>query len=157
MSRPLRLVPLAVLLLPLLAASPAAASERRCGWIHNPTPANWWLIDRDGNWGIASQGEERTADMDRIPDLTTRDWVRTNGWYGYGFRIQPYRRADGSTGRLARHGGSMDGFLSNLHRYLDDDLTVIVLGNLRPFEVRGITRQVKQLALDMPAQSDAGE
>lgn len=80
-----------------------------------------------------------------------------DGWYGYGFRIQPYRRADGSTGRLARHGGSMDGFLSNLHRYLDDDLTVIVLGNLRPFEVRGITRQVKLLALDMPAESDAGE
>lgn len=78
-----------------------------------------------------------------------------DGWYGYGFRIQPYRRADGSTGRLVRHGGSMDGFLSNLHRYLDDDLTVIVLGNQRPFDVRGITRRVKQLALDMPV--DAGK
>lgn len=78
------LIPLAVLLLPLLAASPAMASERRCGWIHNPTPANWWLIDRDGRWDIAFQGEARTPGMDRIPDLTTRDWVRTNGWYGYG-------------------------------------------------------------------------
>lgn len=74
-----------------------------------------------------------------------------DGWYGYGFRIQPYRRPDGSSGRLVRHGGSMDGFLSNLHRYLDDDLTVIVLGNQRPLEVRDITRRVKELALGMPA------
>jgi CubicO group peptidase (beta-lactamase class C family) len=80
-----------------------------------------------------------------------------DGWYGYGFRIQPYRRADGSTGRLVRHGGSMDGFLSNLHRYLDDDLTVIVLGNQRPFDVRGITRRLKQLALGMPVTVDKGE
>jgi CubicO group peptidase (beta-lactamase class C family) len=80
-----------------------------------------------------------------------------DGWYGYGFRIQPYRRADGSTGRLVRHGGSMDGFLSNLHRYLDDELTVIVLGNQRPFEVRGITRRLKQFALGMPVTVDKGE
>jgi CubicO group peptidase (beta-lactamase class C family) len=80
-----------------------------------------------------------------------------DGWYGYGFRIQPYRRADGSTGRLVRHGGSMDGFLSNLHRYLDDDLTVIVLGNQRPFEVRDITRRLKQFALGMPVTVDKGE
>lgn len=80
-----------------------------------------------------------------------------DGWYGYGFRIQPYRRADGSTGRLVRHGGSMNGFLSNLHRYLDDELIVIVLGNQRPFDVRVITRRVKQLALGMPATADKGE
>lgn len=77
-----------------------------------------------------------------------------DGWYGYGFRIQPYLRADGSRGRLVRHGGSMDGFLSNLHRYLDDDLTVIVLGNQRPFEVRAITRQLKALALGMTPAGD---
>ncbi|MGL5194038.1 MAG: DUF4087 domain-containing protein, partial [Chroococcales cyanobacterium] len=22
---------------------PATATELRCGWLHNPTPANWWL------------------------------------------------------------------------------------------------------------------
>lgn len=74
-----------------------------------------------------------------------------DGWYGYGFRIQPYLRPGGSSGRLVRHGGSMDGFLSNLHRYLDDDLTVIVLGNQRPFDVREVTRRTKELALGMPA------
>lgn len=82
-----------------------------------------------------------------------------DGWYGYGFRIQPYLRPDGSRGRLVRHGGSMDGFLSNLHRYLDDDLTVIVLGNQRPLEVRDITRRIKELTLRMPAATsdDAAE
>ena len=59
------------------------------------------------------------------------------------------------TGTLVRHGGSMDGFLSNLHRYLDDDLTVIVLGNQRPFDIRALTRQLKTLALDMPEAGEA--
>ncbi len=81
----------------------------------------------------------------------------TDGWYGYGFRIQPYLRPDGSSGRLVRHGGSMDGFLSNLHRYLDDDLTVIVLGNQRPLDVREITQQIKTRALGMPTDGDSGE
>ena len=24
-----------------------AAPERRCGWLANPSPANWWLLDRE--------------------------------------------------------------------------------------------------------------
>lgn len=78
-----------------------------------------------------------------------------DGFYGYGFRIQPYGRAGGGTGTLVRHGGSMDGFLSNVHRYLDDDLTVIVLGNQRPFDIRALTRRLKALALDMPEAGEA--
>jgi hypothetical protein len=78
-----RSIALLVVLPAILAAAPAAA-ERRCGWIHNPTPANWWLVDREARWDIAFQGEPRPPGMDEIPDLTTRDWVRTNGWYGYG-------------------------------------------------------------------------
>lgn len=80
MPRLARLMPLAVLLL----AAPAAAQERRCGWIHNPTPGNWWIEDRDGRWDIAFQGENRPPGMDAIPDLTAGEWQRTNGWYGYG-------------------------------------------------------------------------
>lgn len=73
-----------LVLIAVLAACPALAQERRCGWIHNPTPANWWLVDRDGRWDIMSQGGPRPAGMDNIPDLTERHWVRTNGYYGYG-------------------------------------------------------------------------
>lgn len=69
----------------LLFAYPAQAKEQRCGWLVNPTPGNWWLIDRQGEWTIGAQGGFQTPGTDLIPDLTTRDWVVTNGSsYGYG-------------------------------------------------------------------------
>lgn len=74
--------------LTLLAAATAIAGssrpESRCGWLHNPTPANWWLVDRDGEWSIASQGGYQAPGMERMPDMTVAGWVRTNGSYGYG-------------------------------------------------------------------------
>jgi hypothetical protein len=76
---------LALALLTAWFATPAAAAtERRCGWLHNPTPANWWLIDREGQWVLGSQGAEPVPGMEAIPDMATRGWVRTNGSYGYG-------------------------------------------------------------------------
>jgi hypothetical protein len=67
-----------------LAAAPEVATQRRCGWIDNPTPANWWLTDRDGEWLIGAQGGYQAPGMDNLPDMSTRGWVRTNGHYGYG-------------------------------------------------------------------------
>jgi hypothetical protein len=61
-----------------------AASGRRCGWLHNPTPANWWLVDGDGQWVLGSQGSEPVAGMDEMPDMSAGEWVETNGYYGYG-------------------------------------------------------------------------
>ena len=61
-----------------------AAPARRCGWLHNPTPGNHWLIDRDGEWTLSLQGGPGVPGMDRVPDMTTRGWVRTNGYYGHG-------------------------------------------------------------------------
>lgn len=70
------------------------------------------------------------------------------GYYGYGFRIQPYHRAgDHEPGTLIRHGGTMNGFISNYHYYRDDDLTVIVLSNYRDVAIRRITYQLKELLL----------
>lgn len=71
------------------------------------------------------------------------------GYYGYGFRIQEYQRSSPEKGRgvLVRHGGSMDGFMSNYHHYTDDKLTVIVLANIRPFSIREFTYEIKELAL----------
>ena len=67
-------------------ADPAAAprSARRCGWIHNPTPGNWWLTDRDGEWILAAQGGRQAEGMDAMPDMSAGEWVKTNGHYGYG-------------------------------------------------------------------------
>lgn len=74
--------------LALLGAAPAFAQPRgemRCGWLHNPTPGNWWLVDRDGQWVLRSQGEAELPGMELIPDLTGPEWVRTGGGsYGYG-------------------------------------------------------------------------
>ncbi|MET0251190.1 MAG: DUF4087 domain-containing protein [Novosphingobium sp.] len=91
-----------VALVATLLASPAgAASERRCGWLHNPTPANWWLIDRDGQWVLGTQGAEQVPGMDRLPDMATRGWVRTNGYYGYGCACLSLQ-TDKRSGRVTR-------------------------------------------------------
>lgn len=65
------------------AAAPALA-ENRCGWIQNPTPGNWSLSDGDGTWVIMSQGAgDEPPGMENIPDISERQYVRTNGNYGY--------------------------------------------------------------------------
>lgn len=74
---------LSILAASTLSAMPATA--RRCGWLDNPTPANWWLTDRDGRWEIGTQGGHQAPGLDELPDMQTQGWVRTNaGSYGYG-------------------------------------------------------------------------
>lgn len=73
-----------IMTLVLAAAPNPPGTERRCGWLQNPTPANYWLIDRDGEWTISAQGGYQAPGMDEMPDMTTGGWVRTNGNYGYG-------------------------------------------------------------------------
>lgn len=63
-------------------ADAASASQLRCGWWENPTPSNAWLNDRDGSWTLGSQGGQQ-AEGD-WPSFTDAQWVRTNGYYGYG-------------------------------------------------------------------------
>ena len=68
----------------LAAAAPGQASEKRCGWLVNPTPANWWLVDRDGEWTMSVQGGYQAQGMEDLPDMSAKGWVRTNGYYGHG-------------------------------------------------------------------------
>jgi hypothetical protein len=81
---------IAALLLPLVAAdariprSPTPQKVSICGWVQNPTPGNWWITDRFGQWVMGSQGGEQVPGMDAIPDLTGKQWVKTNGYYGHG-------------------------------------------------------------------------
>ena len=67
---------------PAAAPRSSTAFARRCGWVDNPTPQNWWITDRDGEWEISAQGR-RQADGD-LPDFDGSEWVRTNGYHGYG-------------------------------------------------------------------------
>jgi hypothetical protein len=57
--------------------------QTRCGWFHNPSPNNASLIDRDGEWPIAVQGQfEAEGDW---PEFGKSRWVRNgNANYGYG-------------------------------------------------------------------------
>lgn len=74
------------MILALLLAASAATSpvENRCGWILNPTPANWWLRDKGGEWTLSVQGGFQHAGAD-LPDMSEKGWVATNGpSYGYG-------------------------------------------------------------------------
>jgi hypothetical protein len=84
---------------PAVAAA-AAKGARRCGWLVNPTPANWWLTDRDGQWVLGSQGADQAPGMDEMPDMSTAGWVETNGHYGYGCACMTIT-ADGE-GRVTR-------------------------------------------------------
>ncbi|MGY4825433.1 DUF4087 domain-containing protein [Stutzerimonas kunmingensis] len=61
------------------------SAEKRCGWLGNPTPANLWLIDNDSEWTLSVQGrgfinEESMANM---PFIDQKEFVRTNGNYGF--------------------------------------------------------------------------
>lgn len=68
-------------------AEPAGELERRCGWLANLTPGNWWLVDADRTWTLSEQGDDNaqtTAVMDRVPDFDAEQFVSTGSYYGYG-------------------------------------------------------------------------
>ncbi|MBE9185155.1 DUF4087 domain-containing protein [Microcoleus sp. LEGE 07076] len=67
-----------------IVAVPARAGETRCGWLYNPTPANWFLTDKAGSWTISVQGGYQARGMDFLPNIDSRQFVKTNGNYGYG-------------------------------------------------------------------------
>ena len=65
----------------------AAEAETRCGWLSNPTPANYWLQDADGEWTLSIQGiGDRDSGFYDAPwaDAPSDWWIETNGSYGYG-------------------------------------------------------------------------
>jgi hypothetical protein len=84
-----------------IAPRPAAAGARRCGWLHNPTPANWWLVDRDGQWILGSQGGHQAPGLHDMPDMSAGEWVEVNGHYGYGCACMTIT-ADAETGRVTK-------------------------------------------------------
>lgn len=68
----------------LASPRPDAPFETRCGWFQNPTPANIWLDDRDGEWIIGVQGGYQVENDWEWPAFKKGQWVETNGHHGYG-------------------------------------------------------------------------
>ncbi|MDK1229593.1 DUF4087 domain-containing protein, partial [Cronobacter turicensis] len=60
------------------------SKEIRCGWLENPTPSNMWLADKDGEWTISLQGGREAAGIERLRDFSEKEYLNTNGNYGYG-------------------------------------------------------------------------
>jgi hypothetical protein len=73
---------LVVALVALAPIRPALAEER-CGWLENPTPANWWLKDARGLWIISAQGGPYAEGVENLPEPAPDHFVATNGHYGY--------------------------------------------------------------------------
>jgi Protein of unknown function (DUF4087) len=68
---------------PLETRPSPAAGALRCGWFQNPSPGNWYLTDRDGDWTLAMQGLYDAPGFDRLPAMDRYGWVKTNLEYGY--------------------------------------------------------------------------
>jgi uncharacterized protein YqjF (DUF2071 family) len=82
MKRKLLTISALISCLPFILA--ANATETRCGWLQNPTPGNSFLTDRHGTWIISAQGGYQAAGIDdNMPSINEREYVTTNGSYGY--------------------------------------------------------------------------
>lgn len=100
-------------------------------------------------WDQALYGNQYVSEKSKelLFDGTPEEY----GGYGYGFKIKPYTRNSSNKphGKLVRHGGSMYGYISNVHRYLDDNVTIIVLGNIRPYPIMEITVAIEKIVFNI--------
>ena len=65
-----------------------------------------------------------------------------NASYGYGFALNDFRNK-----RVIEHGGGLHGFLSQLARYSDDNITVVILTNLTPPELPLNSNSIAEILL----------
>lgn len=88
MSKRILLIKFIVIWFMLLSGSVDASGqtrkfETRCGWLDNPTPANYSLYDKDGEWIISVQGGYHVENFS-APDFG-KQWIDYFGRsYGYG-------------------------------------------------------------------------
>lgn len=67
------------------------------------------------------------------------------GSYGYGWMI-----TDSGIGKTIFHGGNTLGFSSNLVRFVDADLTIIILSNTGQYDTTVLTNALTAIALGGP-------
>jgi len=77
-----KFLPLAILIL----SSYVFASELRCGWLQNPTPANQWLIDKDGTWDISLEGGYSAPGIEKLKDFPLKP-TETMGMVAHVFEL----------------------------------------------------------------------
>ncbi len=64
----------------------SAVAETRCGWFTNPTPANVFLTDAEGEWTLSAQGRGGVPGFDKAwwESGNPSEWVAVSP-AGYGF------------------------------------------------------------------------
>ena len=67
----------------LMLASTHVFAETRCGWIDNPTPANYWITDSEATWIMSVQGGFQAQGLDELAYPDQKEYVKRNGNYGY--------------------------------------------------------------------------
>ncbi|NEX46018.1 DUF4087 domain-containing protein [Pseudotabrizicola algicola] len=94
------------LALALMVPAQAALAKdvMRCGWYANPTPGNHWLTDRDATWYMSMQGAPEVPGWLDLSESSfafdDSNWVRTNGYYGYGCACVTGRFGDAAEGEV---------------------------------------------------------
>jgi hypothetical protein len=69
----------------LLGLSSTAFAEYRCGWLDNPEPGSYQLIDKEAVWTISKNDGYRipAASLKNLPQRQENQFIRTNGNFGY--------------------------------------------------------------------------
>jgi CubicO group peptidase (beta-lactamase class C family) len=134
----------------------ASLANRATGYSDNDKllPARDWPASRPSGAFFSSARDLAQWDAVLYGDTILRAATRRQMWtpvtlssgashpYGFGWELNPLKDR-----RRVHHGGGLPGFQSELARYPDDRLTVIVLINLDDADVEGIADAVAALYL----------
>ena len=94
-------------------------------------------------WDRALKTEQlvKKETLDEI--FTEHVAISEGGSYGYGWMI-----ADTDNGKQILHGGNTFGFTSNIAKYIDEDLTIIILTNNGYFDISSLTESLANIVLN---------
>ena len=81
----------------LLGLSSTAFAEYRCGWLDNPEPGSYQLIDKEAVWTISKNDGYRipAASLKNLPQRQENQFIRTNGNFGYSCSCARLSKPDG--------------------------------------------------------------
>lgn len=82
-------------------------------------------------------------------ELLESMWAAEHGEYGYGWQLLPPSPTTLNR-RLVFHAGGIPGYATDLLRYPEDGVTVIILANLHPVALEEVSRTLSAIVLGEP-------
>ncbi|HEV7692534.1 MAG TPA: serine hydrolase [Hyphomonadaceae bacterium] len=92
---------------------------------------------------------DRALSADKVMSKASREQMETNQGAAYGFGVQVIAGPKGHPS--IRHSGAMNGFEGCFYRFVQDGMTIVVLGNTRPGPVTQIAEELMWLYFGPPA------